>query len=68
MMTKRVSVAAGLILAGLLALGWHYYGGTTVPPGQPPLASLTTENFGELRTAFNAGVGNVRVVLLLSPT
>jgi hypothetical protein len=39
-----------------------------VPPGQPSLSSLTSENFDQLRTAFDKASGDVRVVLLLSPT
>jgi hypothetical protein len=65
---KGLSVFAVLIFAGLLALAWHYYAGTTVPAGQPPLASLSAGNLDELRTAFNAASGDVRIVLLLSPT
>ena len=67
-MKKRVSIVGGLVLIGLLALGWHFYGGATVPAGQPALVSLTTGNFSELRTAFNAASREVRIVLLLSPT
>jgi hypothetical protein len=64
----KKGLSAALVLTGLLALGWHYYGGATVPAGQPALASLTTGNFDELRTVFNAASGHVRIVLLLSPT
>ncbi len=39
-----------------------------VPAGQPSLSSLTSENFDQLRTAFNKAAGDVRVVLLVSPT
>ena len=67
-MTKRVSILAVLVLVGLLALGRHFYGGAKVPAGQPPLASLTSANFDQFRTAFNAATGEVRIVLLLSPT
>jgi hypothetical protein len=51
-----------------LALGRHFYRGETVPAGQPPLVSLTSTNFDQLRAAFNAASGEVRIVLLLSPT
>jgi hypothetical protein len=57
-----------VVVAGLLAFGWHFYGGEKVPAGQPLLVSLTSANFDQLRTAFNAASGEVRVVLLLSPT
>jgi len=67
-MKARLGILAVLVLAGLLALGWHFYGGGKVPAGQPPLVSLTSANFNQLRTAFNAASGEVRIVLLLSPT
>jgi hypothetical protein len=67
-MKKRLSIVAVLMIIGLLALGWYFYGGSTVPAGQPPLASLTSANFDQLREAFNAASGDVRIVLLLSPT
>ncbi len=53
------------VLAGLLA---DISSQQKVPAGQPSLASLTPENFDQLRAAFNAASGDVRVVLLLSPT
>jgi hypothetical protein len=53
------------VLAGLLA---DISSQQRAPAGQPSLASLTSENFNELRTAFNKDSGDVRVVLLLSPT
>jgi hypothetical protein len=67
-MKKRLGICAALMCAVLLALAWHYYGGTNVPTGQPPLVALTSTNFEQLRAAFNAATGEVRVVLLLSPT
>jgi hypothetical protein len=67
-MKKRLRILAALVVVGLLALGYHFYGGETVPAGQPPLVSLTSTNFDQLRTAFNAASGDVRIVLLLSPT
>ena len=63
----RGALAIGVIAAAALA-GWHYYGGTTVPAGQPALMSLTARNFDELRTSFNVASGDVRIILLLSPT
>jgi hypothetical protein len=53
------------VLAGLLA---DISSQQKVPAGQPSLSSLTTENFDQLRAAFNKASGDVRVVLLLSPT
>jgi len=67
-MKKRLSVLGLMAIVGLLTLGWHFYGGTRVPTGQQPLLFLTSSNFDQLRTAFNASSGDVRIVLLLSPT
>jgi hypothetical protein len=53
------------VLAGLLA---DISSQQRVPAGQPSLSALTPENFDQLRTAFNQASGEVRVVLLLSPT
>jgi hypothetical protein len=51
---------------GLLAIGWPFYGGENVPAGQPPLVSLTSSNFDQLRAAFNSASGVARTFLLLS--
>jgi hypothetical protein len=67
-MKKRLGIVAVLVCAVLLALAWHYYGGTNVPAGQPSLVALTSTNFEQLRAAFDAAYGDVRIVLLLSPT
>jgi hypothetical protein len=67
-MKKRLGILALLVIIVLLALGRHFYGGEKVPAGQPPLVSLTPSNFDQLRMAFNAASGEVRIVLLLSPT
>jgi hypothetical protein len=53
------------LLAGLLA---DISSEQRVPARQPPLVSVATENFDQLRTAFNKASGDVRVILLLSPT
>jgi hypothetical protein len=53
------------VLAGLLA---DISSQQKVPAGQPSLSILTSENFDQLRTAFNQASEDVRVVLLLSPT
>lgn len=67
-MKTCLGILAVLVLTGLLALGWHFYAGGKVPAGQSPLVSLNPTNFDQLRTAFNAASGEVRIVLLLSPT
>ncbi len=52
----------------ILALGFYFWGSSSTPPGQPPLASLTEANVSQFQQSFNAAVSNTRIVLLLSPT
>jgi len=67
-MKQGLRIVALLFVVMLFALAWYFYRGASVPIQQPPLVSLTQENFDQLRTAFNAATGEVRIVLLLSPT
>ena len=67
-MKLRLIILAVFVVAALSVLGWHFYGGEKVPAGQPPVVSLTSANFEQLRTAFNSAASDVRIVLLLSPT
>ena len=67
-MKNRLAIVAALIVVGLLGLGWYLYRGERVPAGQPALVSLSAANFDMLRSSFNAASGDVRIVLLLSPT
>jgi hypothetical protein len=56
---------AGLLLISGLA---YFYGGSQVPPGQPPLESVSAQNVADIRNQFNSANDTVRVLLLLSPT
>lgn len=59
----------GVILAAILIAGFvHFYAGSEVPPGQPPLQSFTPESVAGIKNAFNAAAGDARVLVLLSPT
>jgi hypothetical protein len=58
------AVAAVLLLAAILYL----YGGGHTPAGQPALQSVTPQSVGVIKSAFNTAKGEVRVLLLLSPT
>ena len=58
-------VAFVLLLAALAGYLWLQFGTREVPLGQPPLATM---ELAELRTEFNRGAAQARVVLLLSPT
>jgi hypothetical protein len=60
-----IGALVGLVVTfGLL----YFYGGNTTPATQPTLVRLTPENISQLEAAFNAAKGDVRVLVLLSPT
>jgi len=63
---KYILIAAFAVAAfGFLI----YYGaGGRVPSGQPPVEKLTPQNVAVIKDAFNAAKGDVRLLLLLSPT
>ena len=66
MSRKDILIAAvAIALVGAL---FYFYGGHQTPNGQLPLRRLTTQNLTEVKNAFNAAKGEVRVLLLLSPT
>lgn len=65
---KRRYVFGAAIGVLLLAAVFYLYGGGQTPAGQAPLQRVTTQNVGEIKSAFNAANGEIRVLLLLSPT
>jgi hypothetical protein len=65
---KRKAIIAGVVAALLLVAVAYLWGPSSVPPGQPPLLTLTAANFSEIESAFEADTSVPRVVLLLSPT
>jgi len=69
MQARRVKYAFWLlgIVAALLII-WNLWLSKGTPPGQPPLASLTPDNFANFRQEFNGTADRARLVLLLSPT
>jgi hypothetical protein len=65
---KRKYIVATALVPVLLAAVLYLYGGGQSPSRQPPLRSVTDQSVGDLKGEFNAAMGDVRVVLLLSPT
>lgn len=59
------AILAALLLAAGLS---YFYGGHTAPAGQPALLALTPQNVSVLGHAFNDSKGDVRLLVLLSPT
>jgi hypothetical protein len=65
MKRKHMLWFAGLAIA--VFLGWLFLWSGRTPDGQPPLTYLTG-NSDEFKRYFDGASGNVRMVLLLSPT
>jgi hypothetical protein len=66
-MTRKTILAIPATL--LLGVGlFYFYGGHTVPAGQPALVTLTPQNLSGIEEAFNAAKSDVRLLVLLSPT
>jgi hypothetical protein len=65
---RRKAIIVAIVAALLLVAGAYLWGPSSVPPGQPPLLTLTAANFSEFEIAFEADTSVPRVVLLLSPT
>ena len=62
-----VLVAAAIVI-GVAALAWLVFAPRSVPPGQPPLATLDAGSLAAFKAAFNAADGEVRILAMLSPT
>ncbi len=67
-MKKQLILAAAVIFLLLAGIGWHLWGPSRVPPGQPPLVTLDSTNLAKLEQAFNEASDRVRVIVLLSST
>lgn len=66
-MKKKLVIC--LVVAVVLALGvLYFWGPSTVPAGQEPLATLSTANIDDFQKAFDAQPGVYRLLLLVSPT
>ena len=63
---KRAYIVGAIPVALLAVL--YLYGAGQTPAGQPPMKSLSAQSIGEIKNEFNAAKGDVRVLLLLSPT
>ena len=65
-MTRKLflTIPAALFLGACL----FHYGGHTAPPTLPALVDLTPQTLSTIKSAFNEAKGDVRVLVLLSPT
>ena len=67
-MTKKRAIILALAAALALLLIVDLWGPSSVPQGQKPLLTLSTENFSEFEKSFDTDAEVPRLVLLLSPT
>ncbi|HEX2661587.1 MAG TPA: hypothetical protein VHM93_02050 [Candidatus Acidoferrum sp.] len=67
MNTRRAIFWAAAAVFLLLAIV-YLWGPSKVPSGQPRLLTLSSTNFSDFQSAFDAQTDGVRLVLLLSPT
>jgi hypothetical protein len=65
---KRKRILLGVVFLAVLGAAYYFYGGHSVPQGQPPLVSFSSGDLAPLKTAFNASASSIRVVVMLSPT
>jgi hypothetical protein len=65
---KRRTFAIGAAVVALLLLAVYLRMDSSTPPGQDPLATLTTANFATFEESFDKSIEGPRLVLLLSPT
>jgi len=66
MKTKWIVFAALALL--LLSAGIYFWGPSAVPPGQRQLSRLSSDNFADFASAFDAEAEAARLILLVSPT
>lgn len=65
---KKKTFAIGVVVVALLLLAMYLRMDSSTPPGQDPLATLTTANFAAFEESFDKSIKGPRLVLLLSPT
>jgi hypothetical protein len=65
---NRKRILVGVVLLLVFGAVYYFYGGHSVPKGQPPLVSFSSGDLTPLKTAFNASAPSTRVLVMLSPT
>ena len=69
MPTRTIKYAFWLVgVVAALLIVWYLWLSKGTPPGQPPLTLLTRNNLDQFKHDFNSADGELRLVLLLSPT
>ena len=67
-MKKKSIFTIGFAVVALLLVAAYLQMDSSTPPGQDPLATLTSANFVAFEESFDKSIEGPRLVLLLSPT
>jgi len=65
---KKKTFAIGVAVVTLLLVAVYLQMDSSTPPGQEPLATLTSANFAAFEESFDKSTEGPRLILLLSPT
>ena len=65
---KKKTFAIGVAAVTLLLVAVYLRMDSSTPPGQEPLATLTSANFAAFEESFDKSTEGPRLILLLSPT
>ncbi len=65
---KKRAFAIGVAVVTLLLVAVYLRMDSSTPPGQEPLATLTSANFAAFEESFDKSTEGPRLILLLSPT
>lgn len=65
---KKLAFAIGVAVVTLLLVAVYLRMDASTPPGQEPLATLTSANFAAFEESFDKSTEGPRLLLLLSPT
>ena len=65
---KKKTFAIGVAVVTLLLVAVYLRMDSSTPPGQEPLATLTSANFAAFEESFDKSTEGPRLILLLSPT
>jgi hypothetical protein len=66
--SRRKNITYILLAGAVLVALYYFYGGSTVPKGQPALVRLNSSSIASLKHEFNASSQSIRMLVLLSPT
>lgn len=65
---RRRFLTLAVVLAVMGFVSWRVWAPSHAPAGQPALETLGAESFTNFERAFDGAAGDVRIILLLSPT